>query len=70
MATAALRLLLLALLANLVGRHFNQVLLVSDRQVLGLRLSALATGVHVVFKVAFVRLFGFTGRPWVLLWAS
>lgn len=60
-ATVALRLLMLALLANLIGRHFRQVLLVSDRQVLDLRATALAAGVHVAFKVVLVPLFGLTG---------
>jgi len=60
-ATVALRLLLLALLANLVGRHFRQVLLVSDRQVLDLRATALAAGVHVALKLVLVPRFGLTG---------
>lgn len=60
-ATSALRLLLLALLANLVGRHFRQVLLVRNRQVLDLRATMVATGVHLVAKVGLVATLGLTG---------
>ena len=60
-ATVALRLLLVALLVHLVGRHFRQVLLVSGGQVVDLRATALAAGVHVALKLFLVPFFGLTG---------
>ena len=60
-AALALRLLGLAFLANLIGRHFRQVLLVRGRQTTDLRLTSFAAAVHVTLKIALIPWLGLTG---------
>lgn len=60
-AAPALRLLGLAFLANIAGRHYRQILLARGRQVRDLRWSATAAGVHVAAKWVFGSLWGITG---------
>lgn len=60
-AAPALRLLAAAFVANLVGRHYRQILLARHRQDLDFRWTVVAVGVHLGAKWLFGITWGITG---------
>lgn len=60
-ATVALQLLGFAAVANLVSRHFRQILLVSGRQTTDLRMTIGGALTHITAKVVLIPLLGITG---------
>ena len=60
-AAGSLRILCLALLVNIVLRHYRQVLLVRNRQDVDLSTSTIGGIGHVVFKLALIPMIGIAG---------
>ncbi|HEV2854320.1 MAG TPA: oligosaccharide flippase family protein [Thermoanaerobaculia bacterium] len=60
-AALSLQLLSGALVANLAGRHYQQVLLARGRQTTDFRVSGAVAAVHLVAKAALIPLFGIAG---------
>jgi stage V sporulation protein B len=60
-AVVSLRLLSLTLIPYMIGGHYRQVLIASDRQDQDLQISAFGAMVHVVSKLALIPVFGIAG---------
>jgi O-antigen/teichoic acid export membrane protein len=60
-AANVLRILSLAMLANIIGRHFRQVLLARKMQAIDLKQSSISAGVHLLSKVLLIPFFGIIG---------
>ena len=60
-AANVLRILSVAMLANIIGRHFRQVLLARKLQATDLRQSSISAGVHLFSKILLIPFFGIIG---------
>lgn len=60
-AADVLRILSLAMLANIIGRHFRQVLLAKKMQAIDLKQSSISAVVHLVSKLLLIPFFGIIG---------
>jgi len=60
-AADVLRILSLAMLANIIGRHFRQVLLARKMQAIDLKQSSISAGVHLFSKLLLIPFFGIIG---------
>ena len=60
-AADVLRILSLAMLANIIGRHFRQVLLAKKMQAIDLKQSSISAAVHLVSKILLIPFFGVIG---------
>jgi len=60
-AAMSLRLLGIAVVANLVGRTYRQILLVREKQGVDFRVSVAGTAVHIAVKLALIPMFGILG---------
>ncbi len=60
-AAHVLRILSLAIVANIIARHYRQVLLVKKMQHTDLKLSTISAVVHLLSKLLLIPLFGIIG---------
>lgn len=60
-AAGVLRILSLAMLANIIGRHYRQVLLARKMQTIDLKQSSISAGIHLVSKLLLIPFFGIIG---------
>jgi len=60
-AADVLRVLSVAMFANVIGRHFRQVLLAKKMQAIDLKQSGFSAGVHLVSKILLIPFFGIIG---------
>ena len=60
-AADVLRVLSVAMLANVIGRHFRQVLLAKKMQAIDLKHSSISAGVHLFSKLLLIPFFGIIG---------
>lgn len=60
-ASDVLRILSLAIVANIVGRHYRQVLIVKKLQKTDLKISSISALVHLLAKLLLIPLFGIIG---------